>query len=84
MPATEEQKQAIMRQFVQAVHVSANQTAQVDSDDLLAAAEDAYNWAEANQGAYNSALATPFKTVATVKQKAWLLGFAIEELVKAS
>lgn len=82
--ATEAQKLAIAQIFVQEVHIAERQTAKVDSVELLAAAGDAYDWAAAAQQSYNTALPDPFKTVATTKQKAQLLGFAIKELVEAS
>lgn len=84
MPATTQQSEAIAHAFVQQVFTADRQVAKVDVVELADAAEAAYNWAETNQAAYNTALTTPFKTVATLKQKAWLLAFAIRELVKVS
>lgn len=82
--ATEEQKTAIARRFIEVVHVGERQTAEVDMDDLKAAAGDAFDWADTNQTGFNTALPDPFKTVATTKQKAQLLSFALEALVRAS
>lgn len=79
--ATEEQKNAIARRFVTAVHVGERQTAQVNMDDLRDAAGEAFDWIESVQGAYNGFLPQPFRGVATVKQKAQLLTYAIEVLV---
>ncbi len=84
MPATETQKKTIARVFIEQVHVGESQTAKVDMPELKAAAEAAYNWVEANQVSYNIALPSPFKTIADARQKAWLLAFAVRELVRAS
>lgn len=81
MPATAEQKTAIIRAFIQQVFIADSQRADVDTADLAAAAEAAYNWAETNQLSFNAALPVPFKTVATAGQKAYLLNCAVRELV---
>lgn len=84
MPATTAQKLAISGAFAREVFGRQKKTATVHSGDLSAAAEAAYNWAEANLAAYNSALPEPFKSAVTTRQKAELLIASVRELAKVS
>ena len=84
MAATEQQKNAIARAFIQTVHVGRRQTAKMDMNDLLTAAGNAYDWIEANRTEYNSILPIPFKTVTTLREKIELFEAAVEELKKVS
>lgn len=84
MPASQEQKEAIAKGFIDTVFIGENQTAFVDRTEVLAVAEDAYNWAEASQSSYNSALLDAFRDNASLREKAILLRLAVQELVKAN
>jgi hypothetical protein len=82
MAATAQQIADMAAAFAREVYVSQEQLANADKDDLKAAAEAAYNWIETNTAAFKAALAEPFKTVATNKQKAELFRIAAEEAIK--
>jgi len=63
------------REFIRQTFERLAQTAALDTVDIKAAIDAADDWADANAASFNTALPVPFRTTATVAQKALLLAY---------
>jgi hypothetical protein len=73
MALTDTERRKVLRRFVLKTFKEMNNRCDMDYDDLVAAANAVDTWMDAAQSSYNSSLPEPFKSAATLEQKALLL-----------
>lgn len=73
MPLTTDERKAAARHLANRIFTRANRTANMDTDDLVAAVAAADDWLDSVAATYNLALPLAFRTKATAAQKTMLL-----------
>lgn len=76
---TADQRRQVARRFAEVEFRDNNQTANLDVDDLMAAAQEADIYQDSVTVAYNTALPLRFRNNATARQKNLLLRLVMEE-----
>lgn len=74
---TAEQKRIVAKRWIESAYKDLPKTADLNSTDIIAAVQDAEDWAQSNKASFNTALPQPFKGTATSKEKSFLLIYII-------
>jgi hypothetical protein len=78
-PLVDDDRKQASRAFIEKVFVQQNQTAIVDTAGLKAAIDAVDDWVDANLTSFNNSLPEPFKSRASVAQKASVLSFVVSK-----
>lgn len=81
MPLADADKKEAVQEFAEQIFVRTNKTANLATDEILAAIEAIDAFLSANAAAINNAFPEAFRTTATVRQKAELVAFVVKKRI---